>query len=84
MDGRIESPPLARSALRLKREATHRGDKRFDVLGRIVERERRPHRALECEPAQDGLCAVMARAHRDSLPVKRLSESSVRTPSSTG
>ena len=68
------APSGARRSLSLKRDAAHRRDQRVDILVRVVERERRPHRRLEPEAAQDRLRAVVAGAHRDAFPVERLAD----------
>ncbi len=50
----------------------------------LYERERRAHRRLEAEAAQDRLRAVVARAHGDALLVERAADVlGALTPSST-
>src|SRR5664280_1324149 len=55
----------------VRRDATHRVDQSIDVLTGVVRRKRRPYGAVVSEPAEDRLCAVMTRAHRDPLAVER-------------
>ena len=45
-------------------------NQRVDVFSRIVECERGTDGALEAEPPQDRLRAVMTCAHRDALPIE--------------
>ena len=64
------SPPPRPRRRRPRPDAVQRGDQRVHVVLRVVEREGRPHGALEPEPAQDRLGAVVPGAHRDALPVE--------------
>src|SRR5271154_2180855 len=44
---------------------------RVYFLTGVIERERRPHRALHSKTPQDRLCAVMTRANGDALTIQR-------------
>jgi hypothetical protein len=60
----------ARAALRPERDPANGGDEDFDILRRVVKRERGPDRTLQPKAAQNRLSAMVAGAHGDALAVQ--------------
>src|SRR5277367_5722703 len=54
------------------RSPTHRTLQLIDLVVRVVERERRAHRGLEAVAIHRRLCAMMSRAHRDTVLIEDL------------
>ena len=55
-------------------DAEQGGYQGVDIFAGVIQRQGRADRGFEAEPAQDGLCAVMSRPHRDTFLVQRLAD----------